>query len=523
MDDTATRGRSDVDFEKFRLRNFVNKLVDLGEVEIHDEPVPLSDLSQIIEATPKAVLFRKAGPEQLEIVGNVAGSRARIAAALGMEPTADLAAEFQRRIASPQPTIEVSSDEAPVHEVIYEGDEADLTKLPFHPQHRYDGGAYISSALDYSINPETGLTNVGCRRLSLRNKRAAGTNVTAPSDLRETYLKCIQRGEKLPLNFTIGSHPLDFMAAGMRVKADEVKLVGTLRGEPVPLVKAITNDIMMPADVEMTIEGYLDEKGYIENEGPYGEMMGYYGPMHLDPIYHVTAITMRKDPLHQTVLHGCGDHLERAESVNISSIIREAQVRELLTGIGIEVVAVRGMLSSGECQHVRVAIRQKLPGQARVAISLLLGSLTWIKHVFITDDDIDLFDQDRFEWAFATRFQADKDIITLTGVRGLRMDPSMEGKGVGTKAGFDLTFPVDRRNLFLNRRSVPHTFTDVAPRFQTVEQALQEGPKFFTELMDGIGTRDGREVSVAIDNLRDQNRVERLSDGRFSLTDGGDS
>jgi 3-polyprenyl-4-hydroxybenzoate decarboxylase len=250
-------------------------------------------------------------------------------------------------------------------------------------------------------------------------------------------------------------------------------------------------------------------------------MMGYYGPMHLDPIYHVTAITMRKDALHQTVLHGCGNHLERAESVNISSIIREAQVRDILTRIGIEVTAVRGILSSGECQHVRVAIRQTLPGQARNAISTLLGSLTWLKHVFVTDDDIDLFDEHRFEWAFATRFQADKDIVMLTGVRGLRMDPSMEGKGIGTKAGFDLTFSVDRRKLFLNIRSEPHVFTGVAPRFQTVEQALQDGPKFFTELMEGIGTRDGREVSVAIDALRDQNRIERLSDGKFSLTDGG--
>ncbi len=79
---TATK--CDIDVNKFRLRSFVDKLIDMGEVEVHDEPVPLSELSRIIEATPKAVLFRKAGPEQVELVSSVAGARRRLAAAFGV-------------------------------------------------------------------------------------------------------------------------------------------------------------------------------------------------------------------------------------------------------------------------------------------------------------------------------------------------------------------------------------------------------------------------------------------------------
>ena len=170
---------SNIDVEKYRLRRFVERLVDMGEVEIHDEPVPLTGLSPIIERTEKALLFKRAGPEQLEIVAKTAGSRRRLAAAFetGEDKLHD---EYFRRLANPQPVVEVPSDEAAVHEVHITGKDVDLTKLPFHPQHAYDGSCYLSSAIDYTVDPATGRRNVGCRRLSLRNRYETGTNVTAP-------------------------------------------------------------------------------------------------------------------------------------------------------------------------------------------------------------------------------------------------------------------------------------------------------------------------------------------------------
>ncbi len=230
------------DMEKFRLRGFVERLIDQGEVQVHDEPVALADLSPIIEGTEKAVLFRKAGPERVELVANVMGARTRLAAALGV-PVREMWAEFQRRLDDPQPKAEVASKDAPVHQVVLTGADADLTKLPFHAQHEFDGSVYLTSGIDYVIDPESGLTNVGCRRLSLRSRHECGTNVTARSHLRQIYLKCAARKERLPISFACGSHPIDYMAAGLRVRQDEVALVGTLRGEPVPLVKSVTNDI----------------------------------------------------------------------------------------------------------------------------------------------------------------------------------------------------------------------------------------------------------------------------------------
>src|SRR5580698_903805 len=154
-----TGAASKIDFEKYRLRSFVARLIELGEVEIHDKPVPLTGLSSIIEGTDKAVLFKSAGPERAEIVAKTAGNRKRVAAAF--ETTFDkFYDEYFRRLASPQPLVEVPSQDAPVHHIQITGKDVDLAKLPFHPQHGFDGSCYLSAAIDYAIDPQSGRRNV---------------------------------------------------------------------------------------------------------------------------------------------------------------------------------------------------------------------------------------------------------------------------------------------------------------------------------------------------------------------------
>ena len=507
--------KTSIDMNKFRLRTFVDKLIEMGEVEIHDEPVPLSELSGIVEATSKAVLFRKAGPEQLELVSSVAGDRRRLAAAFGV-PMDNAWKEYLKRLESPQPVVEVTSNEAPVHQVVIQGEEVDLTKLPFHPQHELDGSTYLGSGIDYTIDPETGNTNVGCRRLSLRNPKEAGINATAPSDLKRIYSKVAARGQRLPVSFAIGSHPVDFMAATMRMPTDEITLLARLRGEPLPLVKCVTNDIRVPADVEMVLEGYLDERGYCEPEGPYGEMMGYYGAMHLDPVFHVTAITMRRDVLYQTVLHGSGRILGRTDSGNMSALRAEAMAMKALRGVIKEPVAAHGVSSSGANQHIRVAIRQHEPGEARKAIFAIFNAITNAKHVFVVDHDIDIFDDRQMEWALSTRFQADRDFVLVEGMPGMRMDPSLDGRRIGAKAGFDCTVPFGRKETVSTKVAIAPVFGSPR-RFQTVREALGAGPIYFVDIMRGLGSNDGREIALELDALRQEGVLCRNSDGQYFL------
>jgi len=507
--------RSKIDFEKFRLRRFVDRLIELDEVEIHDEPVPLAGLSAAIERTDKALLFKQAGSERAEIVAKTAGSRRRLAAAFdtGVDQLYD---EYFRRLANPQPVVEVPDGDAPVHAVVVTGKDVDLTKLPFHPQHAYDGSCYMSSAIDYTVDPVTGRRNVGSRRLSLRNRYEAGTNVTAPSDLKRIYTACVARGERLPVTFTVGVHPLDFFAATTRQPGDELSLVATYRGEPAPVVKSLTNDILVPADAEMTLEGYLDERGYVEPEGPYGEYMGYYGAIHMDPVFHCTAITMRRDVLHHTLLHGSARVLDQTDSANITAMRTEAEAMRILKATVREPVAAYLRSISGGSNTLRVSIRQRLLGEARMAIAALFGGIMRLKHIYVFDEDIDIHDDRQVEWALGTRFQADQDLVVLQGMMGMTMDPSLNGRRTGAKAGFDCTRPFGRDGEIPLTRCAAKVFKGPA-RFQTVEQALGTAPMFYADIVEALGSDDGREVACALDALRQEGRLGRDRDGRYHL------
>jgi len=502
-----------MDLNKFRLRSFVDRLIELGEVEIHDEPVPLSQLSRIIEASPKATLFRRAGPEETEVVAAVCGSRSRVAAAFALDYR-EVPHEYMRRMANPQPTVEVASSDAPIHEIILSGDDADLTKLPFHVQHEFDGGTYISSAIDYTVDPETGRTNVGCRRLMLRGRHEMRANLTNNSDLKKIYLRCLERGDRLNVSFVIGSHPVDYLAATLRLPADEISLVATLRGEPLPIVRGVTNNVPVPADAELIIEGYFDELGYREMEGPYGEGYGYYGPMHIDPVFHVTAITKRKDALFQSLLHS-GRHLSRADSPNTGALNAEVSAWRALKTAGIEAVAVCVPTCTGRQQHVRVAITQKAPGQASRVISALFA-VPRFKHVFVVDADIDVFCDEQIEWAMATRFRPERDIVTRGGFPPHYMDPTMAEKDVMTKAGFDLTVPFGRPNRIDDWVAEAPRFGKPA-RYRTVREALESGPMYFAHLMEAVGSQDGREIALELDRLREEGVLTRLANGEWAL------
>jgi UbiD family decarboxylase len=504
-----------IDLDKYRLRRFAERLIDMGEVEVHDEAVPLTGLSAIIERTEKAVLFRNAGPEKAELVAKTAGNRKRLAAAFGVAEDR-LYDEYFKRLANPQTVVEIPSNEAPVHTVKITGKDVDLTKLPFHPQHAYDGSCYLSSGIDYVIDPVTKRRNVGSRRLSLRNRYETGTNVTAPSDLKRIYTGCVARGEKLPITFTVGAHPLDFVAATMRVSGDELAMLGTMRGEPVGVVKSLTSDILVPADAEMVLEGYLDERGYVEPEGPFGEYMGYYGSIHMDPVFHCTAITMRRDVLHHTLLHGSAHVLDQTDSANISAMRTEAEAMKILKTVVREPLAVYLRSVSGGSNTLRVSIRQRVFGEAKAAIAALFGGIMRLKHVYVFDEDINIHDDRQVDWAIGTRFQADQDLMILQGMVGMTMDPSLNGRRTGAKSGFDCTKPFGRDGEIPLIGSAAKVFKRTA-RFQTVEQALASGPMFYTDVVEAIGSDDGREIACALDELRQGGKLGRDRDGRYHL------
>src|SRR5215831_11254330 len=351
------------DTEKFRLRSFVERLVQQGHCVVHDEPIDLLDIAAVLDGNPKAVWFRNVGPEKTELVGNVMGARERLALALDAD-AAGFAKVMRERMGKPMAPIEVPSSAAPVHEVVLTGEDADLTKLPVHLQHGRDGGPYISASMDFARDPATGWTNIGCRRIMLRGPRTAGIDLIAPSDLKAIYLKASAKGDKLPVAYVIGGHPTTFLAAVAPARPmDELAVMGAMRGEPVPVVKCKTIDAYVPADAEYVLEGYLDARGHVEPEGPYGEYCGYYGVVKRNPLFHLTAITRRRDALFQTVTIG-GRTLAHTDTSLLNAARAETAIWNVLEQAIREPVAVYLTGASGGMATVRVAMRQRNPGEA---------------------------------------------------------------------------------------------------------------------------------------------------------------
>jgi UbiD family decarboxylase len=502
------------DLERFRLRTFLDGLGELGEIDVRDEPVKLAEVAGILDGNPKAVLFQHAGPEGHALVGNALGSRARMAHAFGVSPR-ELLPEVLRRLRNKPEFVEIPRAQAPVQQVVLTGADADLSQLPIHLQHGLDGGPYISAAMDFAHDRAANWTNVGLRRLMLRGRQETGIDLMAPSDLRTIFLASLERGERLPLSIVVGGHPIDYFAATMRAPIDELGLMASLRGAPLPLVKSITNDIRVPADAEWVIEGYLDAKGYTEAEGPYGEFLGYYGEVKKNPVFRVTAITRRRDPVFQT-LSISGRTMSRTDTAQLCTLRTEVLVWRALESAVREVKAVYAPPATGGVYNVRIALRQRVPGEARNAIAAVFASLANVKNVFVVDPDIDIFSDEQMDWAMATRFQPGRDLVVEDGFRTLPLDPSLNGAKVGSKAGFDLTFPFGSTHWI--ESTTPEAPRYQGRRFESVHAALADGPKHFEELMAALGSDDGREVVLALEALRNQGTLEREADkGRYYL------
>ncbi len=150
------------------------------------------------------------------------------------------------------------------------------------------------------------------------------------------------------------------------------------------------------------------------------------------------------------------------------------------------------------------------------AIAAIFGSHAEAKHVFAFDPDIDVFSDEETDWALATRFQADRDLIVGSGFRVVPLDPSLGGARTGAKLGFDCTIPFGKTDAFEFSVPAPPVAKKTTPR-KSAADALAAGPASFLELMAALGSKDGREIVRELDALYAAHRLGRLDDGRYVL------
>jgi 2,5-furandicarboxylate decarboxylase 1 len=392
----------------------------------------------------QATLFPRPGGHRIPVLSGLVSNRQWMAEAMAVEP-AQMLSRFQDAALNPLPWREVEA--APAQEVVHRDvDLAALLPLPTHNE--YDSGPYITAGLMIARNPATGKQNVAIHRCQLSGPNRLGV-LLLPRHTHMFYEIAEQAGEPLPVAIAISVDPLTLLAsqAIAPLDADELEIAGALHGRPLPVVKCLTSDLRVPAEVEIVVEGHLLPQ-VREPEGPFGEFPQYYGEPADRHVIEVEAVTHRRDALFHTIVGGGLEHLL------LGAIPREAT---LLAHLRRSFPNVRDVHLSrgGVCRyHLYVQIAKRQDGEAK---NVMLGAFAGhydVKQVIVVDEDVNIHDPTEVEWAVATRFQADRDLVIISESQGSKLDPSTRN-GVGAKMGLDATKPLSAGEMAFKRIRVP--------------------------------------------------------------------
>jgi 2,5-furandicarboxylate decarboxylase 1 len=391
-----------------------------------------------------AVLFQQVGDAEVPLLINLHGTYERLALAIesdvhGMVP------EYARREGQPVRSVEVEEADAPVHDVVWTGDEIDVGRLPLLCHQELDAGRYITSAFTLSRDPESGKLNAGIFRHQYQGPRQLGIQVNPAHHTGYILRQYRERGERMEVALVIGHHPAVTMGAVSKLEGvgGELDVAGGLLGEPVEMVRCKTLELNVPARAEIVIEGFIDpDPEKTEIEGPFGEYPRYYTKVGPQPYIQVTAVTMRRDAIFVDVFNAASEHSILGGLPRMGSIYR--RVKEALPAVTAVNLPLSGMARS----HLYISMKKASEGEPKIAACAAFAVDPLLKHIFVVDDDIDVFNEVDTLWCLATRFQADRDLTVMPNFLGGQLNPITYGyrrdeKGaMETKLIFDCTKPV---------------------------------------------------------------------------------
>ena len=419
------------------FRGMLLRMEQDGQLRRTSKSISPQFISALCAKAPTAVFCERVDGYTIPSVGGLYWTRSRLASALGW-PETELATRFAKAVSRPVAPQVVT--DAPCQEIVRTDADVDLTELPIPFMHEKDGGPYISAGVAFAEDPEFG-PNAGCYRLMFRTRREMAMDLFTASDLRRYYGKAYEQGKPLPVAVAIGVHAFEHIAAAYKAPAgvNEMEIAGALRGGPARMVRCKTVDVHVPADAEIVLEGELLPNGWTADEGPFGEFAGMQGDLKRNPLFRISAITMRRNAIFQSL------HMPW-ENDWLNGPATEAACMRILALAGVQGAAVRAT-EGGCCGWSIVAAIKKRAGEGKNALTALL-SLPVVKQAIVTDDDIDIYNWNEVEWAITFRCQADKDMVIIPGMKGKHVDPSVRpwdlkpGELPTTaKFGIDATIP----------------------------------------------------------------------------------
>ena len=446
------------------LRDWLDDVDGIGELVRVTDPVERDEvMSAIVYLLAKqpgspAVLFEKAvgfedNPIGARLLWNLVGPSLRRVAVTLEEPADTQAIELIRRVQGKMknrtPPTEVTTGDAPIYQNTLLGDEIDLDLLPIPKHWPLDGGRYGGTG-DAVItrDPDSGYLNVGTYRMMQQGKRQVGLYLSPGKDARLHIARAWERGEDVQVAAAWGIDPL-FMLVGSQgfpKNVSEYEYIGGLKGQPVPVVRGKTTDLLIPANADLVIEGVI-RRGAMKAEGPFGEFTGYYGRPEGDaPLMDVTAVHFRNNPILTNAL--MADY-PSCEQSGFFAIIRSAKIWDDLDTLGVP--GIKGIYAhpavSGGLGMTVISLEQLYAGHAAQALALAAqvpGGAYFAKWIIAVDDDIDPSNMDEVLWAMGSRCNPADDIDILRDTWSTPLDPSQyppENRPYGSKALINVCKP----------------------------------------------------------------------------------
>ena len=424
------------------LRSYLAFLEERKQlVRVKKEVDPAHEIAAILmklgAQNGPAVLFENVKGYSIPVVGGVYGTLGRVATAIGTD-VKGYAEEVSRRFRQNRiPPVTVSS--APVKEVKKIGNEANLLDLPILTHNEKDVSPYITAGVLITRDKDTGVLNASTNRIQVCGPRDCNVHLSPGFDMFDIQRRAEQRGEPMDITINIGTPPALHLAcvAPLPLGESELELAGAMQGQAIEIVPCETIECVAVANAEIVIEAQV-LPNVRNQEGPFSDCMGYYTGVRPTHSFKVKAITWRKDPIYQAVMAGA----PATECDCLHWAGRQYRMWEHAKMFARDLKAVNMTVGGAGEFHIVVAMNPTMEGETKNVIAALMA-LTSIKQVVVVNDDVDIYDPVEVEWAIATRFQGDRDLVILPDALGTPIDPSVykgQHRVLTTKVGIDATY-----------------------------------------------------------------------------------
>jgi len=450
------------------ISQFLSAIDRAGELARISEPVKarleICEIADRVMKQPgggKALYFENVildngQRSQYPVVINLFGSMKRMSLALGVDELDDIAARITEMLDLKVPEglvgklamlprlleigkfpPRVRGGKPACQEVVLQGEEIDLSTLPIITCWPEDGGPYITLPMVISKDPKRGIRNVGMYRVQVLGPRTLAMHWQRHKVGAAHWREMAEKGERMPVVIAIGADPASVYSASAPLPPtiDEFLFAGFLRKNPVHLAKAVTCELEVPADAEFVIEGYIDPSEDLVIEGPFGDHTGFYSEADLYPQVHVTAVTMRRNPVYATTIVG------RPPMEDFYLGHATERIFLPLLKLTIPEIVDYHMPAEGIFHNlVFVSIDKQYPGQAYKVMNAMWGQglMSLAKVIVVLDKDVNVRNVQEAWWVALNHIDPERDVRFSMGPIDV-LDHSSRGFTYGSKMGIDAT------------------------------------------------------------------------------------